>query len=148
MTQPTDADYIMGDNANALTVIASANGAMKYEWYKNTANKTEGATKIAGAEESTYTPPITEAGTIYYFCRITNTDKSTDNVTDTKIVKVTTDLNPTPTVKINQQGEPLPTNDGYPYQDTKGIAYSINDVAEKLTLNCSSAVGRFTVISG
>lgn len=140
MTQPTDADYIMGDNANALTVIASANGAMKYEWYKNTANKTEGATKIAGAEESTYTPPITEAGTIYYFCRITNTDKSTDNVTDTKIVKVTTDLNPTPTVKINQQGEPLPTNDGYPYQDTKGIAYSINDVAEKLTLNCSSAV--------
>ncbi|MEM0543154.1 PKD domain-containing protein [Flavobacterium sp. j3] len=58
--------------ASALTVVASGGiGTYSYQWYSNTSNSTSGGTLINGAVTDTYTPSTSNAGTIYYYCEIT-----------------------------------------------------------------------------
>lgn len=76
--QPKDAVYTKGDTtvpAEPLTVTATVSdkGTLSYQWYRNTADSVAGGTAIEGADQATYTPPITEAGTTYYYCEVTNT---------------------------------------------------------------------------
>jgi hypothetical protein len=73
--QPADATVSIGDTAS-LSVIAAATGKLSYQWYSNAANNTSGGTKISGATESSFTAPTATAGTIYYYCVVTNTDNS------------------------------------------------------------------------
>ena len=70
--QPVGASYNLGDEAQALEVVAEAGGggALSYQWYSNSVLSTTGATAIAGATESTYTPSTATAGTMYYICKV------------------------------------------------------------------------------
>lgn len=55
----------------ALQVTATGgSGAFTYQWYSNTANNTTSGTPISGATTSSYNPPTTTVGTIYYYCVI------------------------------------------------------------------------------
>ncbi|WP_298507537.1 PKD domain-containing protein [uncultured Kordia sp.] len=45
-------------------------GAFSYQWFSNTTNSTTGGTAIAGETNSTFTPPSTTVGTLYYYCVI------------------------------------------------------------------------------
>jgi gliding motility-associated-like protein len=57
-----------------LTVAATGGiGTYLYQWYSNTSNNTSGGTLIGGATNDTYTPLTTNAGTLYYYCLITQT---------------------------------------------------------------------------
>ena len=126
LVQPEGADLIIGDKAPTLTVKASANGDLGYQWYKNTANSTADATIIEEATAASYTPAVTEVATTYYFCRVTN--KTTKETTDSAIVAITVDADPTPKdVDVSPKGVALPTNDGYPYAEATGYAYDLND---------------------
>lgn len=138
VTQPQAQNYIKGDEAEPLTALASANGELSYQWYENSENSKDGAKAIEGANAASYTPGISEAGTTYYFCRVTNTDKTADNVTDTNIVYITVDEDPTPVVKINESGTALPTDDGYDYLEEKGFLYDIGDTASEFTVTATS----------
>jgi len=55
-----------GDTFSALTFEASG-ANLSYQWYSNTTASTTGGTAISGADESTFTPPNTDFGPVYYF---------------------------------------------------------------------------------
>ncbi|GAA4232524.1 hypothetical protein GCM10022291_07540 [Postechiella marina] len=71
-TQPISNTYCLGDNLNTLSVSYSNGvGSPAYQWYSNTINDASTGTPISGATTSTYTPPSTSTGTIYYYTIIT-----------------------------------------------------------------------------
>ena len=72
--QPTNVTVKTGENA-VLTVAAaeSTDGALTYQWYRNTANNNTGGTAIAGATSVSYKANTEELGTVYYFVAVTNT---------------------------------------------------------------------------
>lgn len=143
VVQPERADYIIGDTAKAMSVRASANGTLNYQWYKNSTNSIDGATAIEGANQASYTPEIESVGTNYYFCRITNTEKTV--YTDSAIVDVVVDPDPTPVVTLTTTGGTLPTDDGYSYKDTVGYVYNMGDTATPLTVTYTTkAEGEIT----
>lgn len=50
------------------TIFASAAGNNpQYQWYRNTTNSNTGGTLISGAVNSSYAPPVSAAGTTYYY---------------------------------------------------------------------------------
>jgi hypothetical protein len=74
-TDPVTATYCATATPTALTVpnaTAGGYGTATYQWYSNTTASTAGATSIAGATTSTFTPTITTAGTTYYFANVSN----------------------------------------------------------------------------
>ena len=86
------ADYYTEDTAVALSVLAEStdSGTITYQWFSNTTASITGGTAISGETSVTYTPPITTAGTNYYYCVVTN--KITDNG-DTGTKTATTNSN-------------------------------------------------------
>jgi hypothetical protein len=80
-SQPSAAvqSICINGSPTALSVTASAgSGSIKsYKWYSNTSNSTSGGTPVAttptSATTNSYTPVATSAGTLYYYCVITNT---------------------------------------------------------------------------
>ncbi len=57
-----------GDSFSPLTF--EANGAnLTYQWYRNTTASTTGGTAISGANESTFSPPNTDFGPVYYYAQ-------------------------------------------------------------------------------
>lgn len=70
-----EATYNRGDAATALSVTASVGdgGTLSYQWYSNATTTNSGGTLISGATSADYTPPTAVAGTLYYYCVVTNT---------------------------------------------------------------------------
>ncbi len=70
-----EATYNRGDAATALSVTASVGdgGTLSYQWYSNTTATNSGGTLISGATSADYTPSTAVAGTLYYYCVVTNT---------------------------------------------------------------------------
>ncbi|MBR4704269.1 MAG: InlB B-repeat-containing protein [Paludibacteraceae bacterium] len=70
-----EATYNRGDAATALSVTASVSdgGTLSYQWYSNTTATNTGGTLISGATSADYTPSTAVAGTLYYYCVVTNT---------------------------------------------------------------------------
>ena len=89
-TQPQSANYTVGDTPAALTVEANVTdgGTLSYQWYRNTTNSTTDGTAIPDAVNSSYVPSAEQAGTVYYYCVVTNTNS---NATDTKTATATSD---------------------------------------------------------
>ncbi len=48
--------------------VNGGTGTPTYQWYSNAANNNTTGTLIAGATSSTFTPPVSALGTIYYYC--------------------------------------------------------------------------------
>jgi PKD repeat protein len=72
-TQPI-ATQTLCQNATAATLTVTASGGIgtySYQWHSNTTNSSSGGTLISGATTNTFTPPTTNAGTLYYYCEIT-----------------------------------------------------------------------------
>ncbi|MBU1719240.1 MAG: hypothetical protein KKA07_09215, partial [Bacteroidetes bacterium] len=73
------ANYCLNGGATALSVTAAP--ATGYQWYSNTISSNSGGTLIGGATSSSYTPLTTSAGTLYYYCIVSNsTCNTTSNV--------------------------------------------------------------------
>ncbi len=70
-----EATYNRGDAATALSVTASVGdgGTLSYQWYSNSTATNSGGTLISGATSAGYTPSTAVAGTLYYYCVVTNT---------------------------------------------------------------------------
>ena len=64
----------------ALSVTASTTvGSLSYQWYSNTTASTSGASAISGATSASYTPSAAAAGTLYYYCAVTNSCGTTNS---------------------------------------------------------------------
>jgi PKD repeat protein len=68
--------------------ISGGLGNISYQWYSNTVNNNTGGTLIAGATNSTYTPPTNSVGTIYYYCVITQDVSGCEAISDVSTVIV------------------------------------------------------------
>jgi uncharacterized repeat protein (TIGR02543 family) len=76
--QPTGAAVNAGSTNPTLNVTATAGdgGTLSYQWYSSTANSTDDGKPISGATGSTYSVPVTQAGTAYYYVVVTNTNNA------------------------------------------------------------------------
>ena len=64
--------YCKGATATALSVVATGDGTLTYQWYSNTSNNNTGGTPIStGGTLSTYTPNTGTIGTTYYYVNVT-----------------------------------------------------------------------------
>ncbi len=64
--------YKLNDSdVKALAVTVAGVSDVSYQWFANTTATVEGATELAGANKASFTPPVTAAGTTYYFCKVT-----------------------------------------------------------------------------
>lgn len=64
--------YAVGESASALEIINGEN-INTYAWKQNTTNdRTGGETATEATNSASYTPPTTSAGTMYYWCEMTN----------------------------------------------------------------------------
>ena len=84
VTNPASKSYTYGSKATALKVVISPVNmtSVSYQWYVKTSTNGK-ATLIKGATKATYTPPVSKAGTLYYFCKVANKD---NNALVTKVV--------------------------------------------------------------
>ncbi|MFB0904922.1 MAG: PKD domain-containing protein, partial [Nonlabens sp.] len=72
ITQQLSSTICLGGTPNVLFVtVSGATSTPMYQWYSNNTNNTTTGTAISGETNSTYTPPSTTVGTIYYYCVIT-----------------------------------------------------------------------------
>ena len=89
--QSSGKTYKAGSSVEALKIDAFVDdgGVLTYQWFKNETNSLIGATEISGATAASYMPIITDIGTTYYFCIVTNTN---NEVSGTKVTTVTSDI--------------------------------------------------------
>jgi hypothetical protein len=75
--QPQGATVTQND-VFTLSVVASVTdgGTLSYQWYSNTTNSNSGGTPIGSATGSSYVPPTTASGDVYYYVEVTNTNNS------------------------------------------------------------------------
>ena len=94
--QPIAAQTVC-QNSPATILSVSASGGIgtsyAYQWYSSTVNSTASGTLLAGETNSTYSPPTITAGTLYYYCMITQLTGTGCNVTSA-VAAVTVNLAP------------------------------------------------------
>lgn len=68
--------FNQGDPA-VLEIKASVEdgGTLSYQWYRSEDGSAESGTALDGATENTYHPSTDAAGTVYYYCVVTNTNE-------------------------------------------------------------------------
>jgi hypothetical protein len=105
---PQSAVYTVGATAAALTVTASADGTLSYQWYSNTIDSNAGGSAIVGETSTNYTPSSATVGTGYYYVRVTNTDTG-DNITGSPTAVTTSNVATITVNKISQSAPKAPT---------------------------------------
>ncbi|MGL2965872.1 PKD-like domain-containing protein [Flavobacterium sp. XGLA_31] len=84
-------------NSPAMPLSVAASGGIgtiySYQWYSSTVNSTTSGTLLTGETNSTYTPPTSIAGTLYYYCMITQPGGTGCNATSA-VAAVTVNLAP------------------------------------------------------
>ncbi|MFM7595353.1 MAG: PKD-like domain-containing protein [Flavobacteriales bacterium] len=94
-----------GGTATSLNVAyASGSGIPSYQWYSNNVNVASGGSSIAGATNSTFTPPSSTPGTLYYYCVLTFAQSGCSTITSNVATVI---VNPGPS--INNQPNPSQT---------------------------------------
>lgn len=95
----------------SVTAVSQDGGTLSYQWYSNTKNSKDGAKAISKATKATYTVPTKNAGTVYYFCRVTNTNsKATGEKSasaDSKIAKVAVKKAANPIASVSKYSKPI-----------------------------------------
>jgi len=105
-SQPISSSVCVNGLPTLLSVsYKNGTGMPKYEWYFNTVNSEIGSVIISTANTSTYAPPSTSIGTMFYYCIITlptgGCSSLTSNIAEVTINALPTiNLQPTPTQSI------------------------------------------------
>ena len=80
-TQPVNSiSYIVGGELNSPIRVAASvydGGEITYQWYRHTLNRSSGGVPVpagSGGNLANLPPDLTELGTFYYYCIITNTN--------------------------------------------------------------------------
>lgn len=85
---------------NDLTVEASGgvgSSSYNYQWYVSSTNSTTAGTPIIGATNQSFTPPTNTAGTLYYYCIVTQPNDTGCNVTSSS---ATINVNLAPSITV------------------------------------------------
>lgn len=104
-TQPNSsaAAYCQTGTATSLGVTATAGSGTitGYQWFSNVSNSNTGGSLISGATSSTYVPSTTSAGTLYYYCVVTNSFGLSTTTTVSGAITVTANLSPSVSIVAN-----------------------------------------------
>jgi gliding motility-associated-like protein len=70
--EPDSAIYCENTSPVTPLLVRSTGGLgnFNYQWYSNSVNSNSGGTMIPGATDSTFIPPVSVVGTVYYYCEI------------------------------------------------------------------------------
>ncbi len=83
---PTSASCTVGQTVTLYAKAEVATGNLTYRWYCYTAESAVGgATEIYTASSPSYAPPTDRASSVYYYCRITNTDTTANGETKVSV---------------------------------------------------------------
>ncbi|MBL0355402.1 MAG: gliding motility-associated C-terminal domain-containing protein [Chitinophagaceae bacterium] len=149
----------------SITATAGSGSITGYQWYITTNNNNTSGAAIPFATTSTYTPSTSSVGTLYFYCRVTNSNGCTDtsNVSGALIISpvvatptASTTIQPTCTIPTGTIVVTAPAGaniqyniDGGTYQaggTFTGIAPgSHNITAKNIVTGCVSAVRVVTV---
>jgi len=92
-TQPQGRTLNEGDSYSLSAAATVSQGALSYQWYRNSVNDTNGAAPVLGATSSSYLVPTPGGAEGYFYVMVTNTDSSaTGRQTETAVsdvVKIT-----------------------------------------------------------
>lgn len=117
-TQPQNQVAVVGQTANMPTFSVAVNdikdAKLTYQWYSNTTNSTDKATKIADATSNSYTVTsanISSAGTTYFYVEISGT-KGTDTLKTitSSIVSLTVSAVPAIVIETQPTSQTATTN--------------------------------------
>ncbi len=81
------AQQCLYESLAALSVVATGSG-LSYQWYSNTINSNAGGVPFPGANNVSFTPPNSSAGTIYYYCMVNGLNPCPSLNSTTAIVTV------------------------------------------------------------
>ena len=100
LTHPQSATYTQGETATALFVMASGNGELTYQWYKD-------GVIITDETSATYTPSTATVGSAEYHCVVTNTLNGSSEMATSNIATITITAAPpvadTPVISVHPQ---------------------------------------------
>ena len=135
--QPASAGYIVGETMAELSVeavVQAQDGALSYQWFKNTENSTEGGTAIPNAVNAAYAPgKASEAGTYYYYCVVTSTAGEGSLSTASEVAEITVITAQDAAGKVlsgsGTEADPWQIQDAQDYQDVydlvaRGVSFS------------------------
>ncbi|MDR2486014.1 MAG: hypothetical protein LBD55_11570 [Treponema sp.] len=135
---PQGATYNMNEpGAASLTVGVTAFGdgvSLSYQWYSSAENSNANGTAIGDAAGPAYKPPVSAAGTVYYYVEITGSIRDNgDGGNKTAAVK----SNPAGITVRSPVDAAAPVITGHP----QGASYNMNAAAASLTVTASSSGG-------
>ena len=110
-TQPIPSDICLDGAANVLEVVTENGvGTPTYQWYSNTTNTYDVTNPIAGATNSTYTPPTNTVGKVFYFVVISfdggcSDIQSTIALVNTVAEPIATAVDPEQTICVDGQAD-------------------------------------------
>ena len=97
---PQSATYTQGDTAAPLTITASGNGGLSYQWYKD-------GEAITGETSNFYEPSTDTVGSTGYYCIVTNTLNGISETAQSNTAMITVNaplpVADTPTFSVHPQ---------------------------------------------
>ncbi|WKY49001.1 hypothetical protein Q5O24_06700 [Eubacteriaceae bacterium ES3] len=136
VTQPVSQTVDL-DESVILSVVAEevASGTLTYQWFVADSEVYEPATAIEGATNPNYSPDTSLAGTVYYFCQVTNTESSGLSATTASEIAVITVneevvIEPTPETEIAEMIDTIESNitDNY----SKSLISKLENIQTKI----------------
>lgn len=121
---PVAASYAIGVSATALSVTASSNATVTYQWQSSTDNSTW--SNISGATSKTYTPPTSTAGIKYYRCVASATSGSVTKTAYSSSAKITVIQATAPVFTYNLSNIDRQYNAGDKADALNGVATATN----------------------
>jgi len=100
---PRGGDYYV-DSEISLSVTAStiSEGALSYQWYRNSNNSNTGGILLDGETDASYEFSLSFPGTFYYYVEVTNSvDGKTPSTVTSVTAEVVVDVNPFDTITPN-----------------------------------------------
>ncbi|MBR6772619.1 MAG: hypothetical protein IKM29_04395 [Clostridia bacterium] len=83
---PASASCTVGQTVTLYAKAEVATGSLSYRWFCYTSESAVGgATEIYTASSPSYSPPTDKASSVYYYCRITNTDTTANGETKVSV---------------------------------------------------------------
>lgn len=118
----------IGDTGTSLTVVATSNAPITYQWYSSPNNSTW--TAISGATGASYTPPSSTVGVMYYRATATATGGSQTKTANSAAAAV----------NVVQASVPVFNFD----LSTIDVTYNANEVASALDGSATAPYGTIT----
>jgi gliding motility-associated-like protein len=119
VSAPVTATYCQNASpVTPLTVnVTGGAGTNAYQWYASATNTTTAGAAISNATSSSYTPPVSTVGTVYYYCIVTQSIPNCANTSLNAPIQVnippTISVQPLATQTLCEGGGPTPLQIAY-----------------------------------